>query len=46
MLPPIDQTSPPALMGGPWALLFVHSTETDAGEALVCSAWSPLSHGT
>ncbi len=47
VLPPIDHTSPPALIGGPWVPLpFVQSTETDGGDALVCRAWSPLPHGT
>ena len=45
-LPPIDQISPPALIGGPWALVFVHCTETEAGDELVWRAWSPPPHGT
>ena len=36
----------PALIGGPCPLLFVQSTETDGGDAPVCTACSPLSQGT
>ena len=40
----MDQTSPPAVMGGPCAPL--DRLPRDAERGLVCIAWSPLSHGT